>query len=178
MLGEERLQTETGSEQLGTPRFVEVRQQLQVAVGLVVLDDVQVVRAVEGRPEDARCADSGRQEQRRYEPVRACVLRVQVSRHARVRERDEVAPGPGHVVVLGRAQFENGQVVERGRCQRHGHRYGNEDGRQDDLREEAAPVAHDVVEALDDDGAEVVQQKELGAQHVAAPAFEQDPRRS
>ena len=81
-----------------------------------------------------------------------------------------MAPRLRHIVVLQCAKLQGRQVVDRGRRQGDGHGDGDEDGGQDDLGEEGAPVAGDVVEALDDDGLEVVEQQQVWLQHVASPA--------
>ena len=88
-----------------------------------------------------------------------------------------MAPRLRHIVVLQRAKLQGRQVVDRGRCQGDGHGNGDEDGGQDDLGEEGAPVAGDVVEAFDDDGLEVVEQQQVWLQHVASPPLQQDARR-
>lgn len=85
-----------------------------------------------------------------------------------------MSAGLCHVVVLQRAKLQGWQIIHRGCRQGDGHGYGNEDGRQDDLGEEGAPVAGDVVEAFDDDSLEVVEQQQVWLQHVASPSFQQD----
>ena len=88
-----------------------------------------------------------------------------------------MAPRLSHIEVLQRAQLQGGQVIHRGRSQGHRHGDGDEDGGEDDLGEEGAPVAGDVVEALDDDGFEVVQQQKVGLEHVAPSPLQQNTGR-
>lgn len=91
--------------------------------------------------------------------------------HSLIGERYKVSAWPSHVQVLYGAQLKWRHVVDGRRRQGYGHGYGNKDGRKNDLWEKTAPVARDVVETLDDDGLEMVGQKQLGMHHVGATSF-------
>lgn len=79
-----------------------------------------------------------------------------------------------YIVVLQGAEFNGRQVINRGGSQGDSHCDGNKDGWQDDLGEERAPVAGDVVESLDNDSLEVAKQQEVWLQHVTAASLQQD----
>ena len=81
--------------------------------------------------------------------------------------RDEVSARLRHVVVLGRTEDDGRQVLELRGGQRDRHRDADEEGRQEDLGEEALPVAARVGEALDHDGVELLRVESVSREAAA-----------